>query len=115
MRKKERERARARETQVCKRRLGENFLFLEHFFFPLRFFLRFSFPRSRDQRGLGLLLLGREGVGSGVVGGGRSDDGRWHSLATLQVFALIHGQATSASTEAVSLRAELATVADFAK
>lgn len=62
------------------------------------------------------------GVGSdrGAKGGGGTERGRVgrrqvHSLATLQVLALIHGQATSASTEAVSFRAELATVAHFAK
>lgn len=54
----------------------------------------------------------------GGGGGGREgegDDGQVHSLATLQMFALIHGQATSASTEAVSLRTELASMAHFAK
>lgn len=60
-------------------------------------------------------FLGNRRTGGGGREGGEGDDGQVHSLATLQMFALIHGQATSASTEAVSLRAELAPMAHFAK
>lgn len=41
---------------------------------------------------------------------------RMHSLALrLQMFAAVHGQAASSATESVTLRAELAAVADFTK
>lgn len=38
-----------------------------------------------------------------------------HSLATLQMLALVHGQTTGATTETIALRAELAGMADFAE
>lgn len=65
------------------------------------------FPFSFFGSGNGLIKRGKGGGGVGRR--------QVHSLATLQVLALIHGQATSATAEAVSFRAELATVAHFAK
>lgn len=38
-----------------------------------------------------------------------------HSLATLQMLALVHGKTTGATTETIALRAELAGMADFAE
>lgn len=68
-----------------------------------------------EQRQGGCVLLnnnGRRYIRSRVEVGWR----QMHSLALrLKMLALVHGQATSSTTETIALRTEFAAVADFAK